>query len=166
MKLLPFAMLVSACSLCAETQPLKQVQSVYVLPMAGAMDQYLANKITKQALFQVVTDPKLADAILTDRIGESFEHKLADLYAPPKKADDKDKDSKSGENDMVGPPLDQPSSFGRGRGTYFLVDRKSRAVLWSTYDRPNNMRADTLDKTADHIIKRLKQDLTPKETPK
>src|SRR5579872_2756903 len=163
MKWLPLAFVVAYCASTAETQPLKQVQFVYILPMASGLDQYLANKITRQSLFQVVTDPKLADAILTDRIGEPFEQKLAELYAPPKKADDKD-DKKSDDQDTK--PMMQPSTFGRGRGTIFLVDRKSRAVIWSTYDRPNNMRADTLDKTADQIVHRIKRDLTPKEPAK
>ena len=163
MKWLPLALLVSSCAFTAETQPLKQVQNVYILPMASGLDQYLANKIVGQSLFQVVTDPKLADAILTDRIGEPFEHKLAEIYAPPKKAEDKDEKKA---DDQESTPIMQPSTFGRGRGTIFLVDRKSRAVIWSTYDRPNNMRADTLDKIADQIVHRLKHDLTPKEAAK
>jgi TolB-like protein len=61
----------------------------------------------------------------------------------------------------VGQP---PSSFGRGKGTFFLVDRKSRAVIWSTYDRAANNSADTLDKKAEQIVNRLKRDLLPKET--
>jgi hypothetical protein len=201
MKLLPFALLLATWAAGADThQQLKQVQSVYILPMASGMDQYLANKITRQGLFLVVTDPRLADAILTDRIGEPFERKIEELYpAPPKaekeavegkdpykgddksdkgqkpekaekpekvekpeKAEKKESESKAGAD--TGPTFDHPSSFGRGKGTIFLVDRKSRAVIWSTYDRPNNMRADTLDKTADQVVNRIKHDLNSKET--
>jgi hypothetical protein len=188
MKLLPFALLLATWAAGADThQQLKQVQSVYILPMANGMDQYLANKITRQGLFLVVTEPKLADAILTDRIGEPFERKIEELYpAPPKaekeavedkdankgddksdkgekpeKAEKKESESKAGLD--TGPTFDHPSSFGRGKGTIFLVDRKSRAVIWSTYDRPNNMRADTLDKTADQVVNRIKHDLNAKE---
>lgn len=176
MKWFPIALLLSAAAFAADMQQLKQVQSVYILPMSSGMDQYLANKIARQGLFQVLTDPQKADAILADRIGEPFERKLAELYPPPpppKKADaddqaaDKEKAGK-GDKDKSGldsgPPADHPSSFGRGKGTIFLVDRKSRAIIWSTYDRPNNMHADTLDKTADDIVHRLKRDMTAKET--
>lgn len=164
MKPLALASLLAASAFAAEA-PLKQVQSVYILPMASGMDQYLANKITRQGLFLVVTDPQRADAILTDRIGEPFERKYDELYPPPKKVEPKpekkDEDKAEGsdkkENDS-GPPMLQPSTFGRGKGTIFLVDRKSRAVIWSTYDRPANMRADSLDKTADQIVNRIKRD--------
>src|SRR5471032_3210020 len=63
---------------------LANVHTVYVLKMSKGMDQYLANRLTNEHVFQVVTDPKLADAILTDRIGESFESKLEELFPDPK----------------------------------------------------------------------------------
>ena len=62
---------------------LKQVNTVYILAMSGGMDQFLANQITAAGVFQVVADPKNADAIITDRLGESFENKLKELYPPP-----------------------------------------------------------------------------------
>jgi len=177
MKWFQIALLLSTAAFAADMQQLKQIQSVYILPMSSGMDQYLANKIARQGLFQVLTDPQKADAILADRIGEPFERKLAELYPPPpppKKADaddqaaDKDKAAAKSDKDKSGldsgPPVDHPSSFGRGKGTIFLVDRKSRAIIWSTYDRPNNMHADTLNKTADDIVHRLKRDMTAKET--
>src|ERR1041384_4177745 len=99
------------------------VQAVYVLPMAGGLDQYLANRLTGAGLFRVVTDPKLADAVFTEQLGASFEEKLADLYAPAD-ADKADGDEK---------PPRHISSFGRVNGTIFLVDAKSRAVIWSAY---------------------------------
>ena len=47
---------------------LKHVSSVYILPMSGGMDQFLANRLTTLGVFQVVTDPQRADAVITDRI--------------------------------------------------------------------------------------------------
>src|SRR6266545_4422547 len=55
---------------------LSQVRTVYILPMAGGLDQHLANRITEARAFQVVTDPKRADALLTDRLGQSLEERL------------------------------------------------------------------------------------------
>lgn len=170
MKLLLMPLVLCAAAAAFENPQLKQVQSVYILPMGSGMDQYLANKIARQAIFHVVTDPQKADAILTDRIGESFERKLDDLYPPPKpekpqkEKDDKSKADRNGTSDSdVDTKMVIPSSsFGRGKGTFFLVDRKSRAVIWSTYDRAPNNQADTLDKKADQIVGRLRRDL--KET--
>jgi hypothetical protein len=63
---------------------LLQVHKVYLLPMTNAMEQYLANRLTGLGVFQVVTDPKKADAVFTDGIGASFESRLADLFPPQK----------------------------------------------------------------------------------
>jgi hypothetical protein len=184
MKLLLFAVLSCTAAFASENLPLKQVQFVYILPMGSGMDQYLANKITRQALFQVVTDPQKADTIFTDRIGEPFERKLDELYPPPKppKPEKPKKEGKEGDEKDAAAKTDEPesskmmistesvpqpsSSFGRGKGTYFLVDRKSRAVIWSTYDRTSNNQSDTMDKKAEQIITRLRHDLKdpPKET--
>ena len=63
--------------------------SVYILQMSHGMDQYLANRLTNDHVFQVVTDPKVADVILTDHIGDTFEQQLDTLLNPEpvKKAD-------------------------------------------------------------------------------
>jgi len=44
--------------------------------MRGGLDQYLANRLTNGGVFRVVTDPKLADAVLTDHMGTEFETQL------------------------------------------------------------------------------------------
>jgi hypothetical protein len=62
---------------------LAQVHKVYLLPMSNGMDQYLANWLTKLGIFQVVTDPKKADAIFTDHLGEAFEGRQAELFPQP-----------------------------------------------------------------------------------
>jgi hypothetical protein len=49
------------------------------------------------------------------------------------------------------------STFGKGKGTIFLVDRRSRAVLWSTYIQPKNTMAKEMDRTAGEIVSRLKR---------
>ena len=122
------------------------VQSVYVLPMAGGLDQFLANRLV--GVFRVVTDPKLADAVFTDRLGEPFEQKLAELYPKPD-AEDTEKE------DKATPPV---SSFGRGRGTVFLVDLKSRAVIWSSFNKRNGSAPETLDRTASRIVQQIRKE--------
>src|ERR1700735_2523152 len=87
----------------SEVHPdLTEVKTVYLLPMTYSLDQFLAVRLTKGGVVQVVTDPKLADAIISDYIGAGLEDKLKTLYGdkkiePPKDdkdAKDKDKDDK------------------------------------------------------------------------
>jgi hypothetical protein len=56
--------------------------------------------------------------------------------------------------------VDRPaSSFGRSKGNIFLVEAKSRLVLWSTYDPPRTNAARDLDRTASDIVSRIRKDL-------
>jgi hypothetical protein len=159
MKLFWAFALLAASPIAAVNPQLKQVNSVYILGMSSGMDQFLANQFTTMSVFQVVTDPQKADAIVTDRLGEPFESKLKELYprdSPPAVADDK----KNGADLSGGARV---SSVGRGRGTFFIVDRKSRTVLWSIYEEPKDSTPSELTKTARRVVQRLKNDLTDKK---
>jgi len=163
------ALALSAFAASAQNPQLKQVNTVYILSMGGGMDMFLANHLTALHVFQVVTDPQKADAILTDRLGEVFEDRLKELYpppAPPKVEEkDKDKDDKSAKGkDWSGSDIPKPraSSFNRGKGNLFIVDRKSRTVIWSIYEEPKGSSPGDLDKVADKIVKHLKNDLIDK----
>jgi hypothetical protein len=172
-----YAFAVFGTALCAAVNPqLKQVNRVYILGMSGGMDQYLANRLTSLGVFQVVTDPQKADAIVTDRLGEPFEAKLKELYPPPpppakeKPKDEKkdDKDAKADKKDDKDNPEHasalRVSSFARGKGNFFIVDPKTMNVLWSVYDPPKNSTAPELSKTAERVVKRLKNDLVEKKS--
>jgi hypothetical protein len=130
------------------------VKTVYVLPMAGGLDQYLALQLTSGGVLQVVTDPKKADAILTDGIGARLEESLAQLYgAPVDKNVDKDVDKdKAGTTEFAHPAMRPLSS---SRGVVFLVNRTSRDVLWSTFERPKNTQPEELRHAAEKIVDRL-----------
>jgi hypothetical protein len=158
---------------------LSGVHTVYVLSMSKGLDQYLANRLANDHLFQVVTDPKLADAFLTDRVGESLQAKLEEIFPPPvpekpapaekeEKAAKKDKDKEPPTNPMLADTVNKlaavgtSNSFGRGKGTIFLVDAKSRQVVWSVYELPKGSSAKELDRTASDIVSRLKRDLKGK----
>src|ERR1700733_16127140 len=73
----------AAASMASVNPQLHEVKRVYILGMGGGMDQYLANQLTSSGVFEVVTDPKKADAIVTDNVGEAFQKKLDDLYVVP-----------------------------------------------------------------------------------
>ena len=147
---------------------LLQVKNVYILPMGSSFDQYLANRLTRGGVLQVVTDPAKADAILTDRIGRGLETKLEELYPDPakqaaaealaKKDKDKAKDDESdGERPMQihTNAIEHGSSVGRAKGTLFLVHRGSRNVIWSVYEAPKSTRADDLDYVAATVVNNL-----------
>lgn len=188
---LPFWLTALAVAAVPTVNPqLRQVKKVYILAMGSGMDQYLANQLTEIGVFQVVTDPKAADAIVSDNVGEPFQKKLDELYPPPPKpakaapqatkpaadasesidvGDSNTTEAKPGRKD----PFDgvdfsggstRPSSLSRGRGNFFVVDRNSRIVLWSVYERPRNSTPAELTKTASKVVKQLKGDLTPKKS--
>ncbi len=177
---------------------LAQVRKVYLLSMTSGMDQYLANRLTGLGVFQVVTDPKKADAIFTDHLDEAFESRQAEWFpepiapvseetaspAPsqpaletatrPVTAAPKPAPAAASPQTVASAAPDEPRvtagglkgdttvprlSFRRAKGTVFLVDPRSRQVLWSIYARPKNTSAVELDRTAGHIAARIRQDL-------
>jgi len=170
----------------AAAAELTGARTVYLMPMGHGFDQFIANRLTRMHVLQVVTDPAKADTIITDVVGASLEDRLKDLYPPPpdpeaieaakaKEAAAKEKAEKAVK---PGAPVAPPSLLGdtvnkadkagtmgvsgRGRGTIFLVDVKSRQVLWSFFDRPKNSNPHELDHTAEQVVKQLKEDLSPK----
>ncbi|MDE3167753.1 MAG: hypothetical protein KGN36_18275 [Acidobacteriota bacterium] len=199
------AILVLSAAAVASAAGLSTVHNVYLLKMSKGFDQYLANRLTNDGTFQVVTDPKLADAILTDQIGEGFQAKLDELFPPPDEAKpaadaadaagksdktpapaksektdkpaktDKAKKDKAAAGDDSEDPLGMltdtvnklkdpsvNSSFGRAKGMLFIVDAKSKQVLWSAYALPKNTSSKELDRTASGIVSRIKRDLKKK----
>jgi hypothetical protein len=162
----------AAAVLQADSAGLQQVQTVYLLPMGYGLDQYLANRLTGEGVFQVVTDPKRADAVLTDNIGAGFERKFEELFAPPPPPPP----AASDESAKTGKEMDPEvlaslkrsggqapvSSFSRGKGNVFLVDVKTRTVLWSLFERPKKILPDELDRTSGRIVQRLKKDRSGK----
>ena len=122
-------------------QPVPHI--VYILPMAGGLDQFVAGWLTREHVLHVVADPKIADVVLTDRLGEAFEQKMAQIHP----RDDKNSDSNATHNTF---------RSSRGRGTVFLVDVKTRQVLWSDYEKiPGSNSNDSLNHEAERIAKKL-----------
>jgi hypothetical protein len=145
--------------LFAANPELLKVKSVYLLPMGSGLDQYLANQLLKSGTYVVVTDPANADAVFTDTIGPALEHKLAELYPVAKVA----KEDEEEEEEKVKTEEPAKLTFRRGgRGMVFLIERKSRQVVWSTFELPRDSRPGSLDKSAQKIVDQLKKDLGPK----
>lgn len=175
---------VLALALPAAAEPaspgLGQVRNVYLLPMGNGLDQYLANHLTNRSLFQVVADPLQADAVFTDRLGQPLEARLSELdrveiekarveelKAKPPSEKKKEKEKDEGDEKAEKKPeseqsMPRVSSFARGKGTIFLVDRKSRRVLWSVYEAQRGSTPADLNRTAERVAARLKQALEGK----
>src|SRR5579862_6632309 len=128
---------------------LAEVKSVYLFPMMNGLDQYLADRLTEGHILKVVTDPKAADAVITDQLGKGFEAQLLlarpDLKPvppkPPVTDQDKDKDDKDkdkAEKKDEEPPATPQSAFHTARGTSFLIDARSQQVVWSNYQKPTS----------------------------
>lgn len=134
---------------CMFTARAAGVKTVYILPMSGGLDNYVAECLSRGGAIRVTADPKHADAILTDRLGEDFERKLDQIL--PKDDDADDDDSKPGEVHY---------GNGRNRGTIFLVDAKTRQVLWSDYEKPPaSTSTKNLNREAQRIAKKLEAGL-------
>lgn len=161
-----------AVTLSAAVPGLDQVRSVYLLPMANGLDQYLASRLTQSgAGFAIVADPQRADAILTDHLGPTFEEKLLELYPPPappeppKEEKSATSAGKKGDKEPKKDSKDEPrtrpvTSFSRGKGNLFLVDRQTKQVLWSAYRLPKSTRPADLNKLADRLTDDLRKDRT------
>ncbi len=149
----------------AVTMPeLEAVKKVYLLPMTNGLDQFVANELTRGGRFTVVTDPSLADTIMTDRLGDTFEKKFSELYpspdAPKEVKKDKDgKEIKESTRAREEPPVRLGGGFGRSKGTVFLVQRTNKKVLWSYYMKPKSARSEDQNYLAKKIVNRLMTDI-------
>jgi len=166
------ALLFSCTATLACAADLGSVHTVYLFKMAKGLDQFLANRLTTEHVFQIVTDPKLADAIFTDQIGEGFQMKLEEIFPTPEseKEEPPPKPEKTGGEvaPLLGDTVNKlsnpasSSSFGRSRGTVFLVDAKSRVVVWSVYEPAKSGTPKDMDRTANDIVSRIKRNLKGK----
>jgi hypothetical protein len=165
-----FAMAVLALawtSLCvaqsaAPSPGLGSVKTVYFWPMHNSLDQYLAEQLSGEQMFQVVVDPKLADAIITERIDAPFLKAMDEVFGPPGGKPGKDDAAGSSTNagsveEGLEPPRPANRAMARPEGTVFLVHAASRKVLWSTFIDQKDFKPKDLHRQAQDIVERLKK---------
>ena len=161
--------LLAAGALAAADPALMQVRNIYLLPMNGGMEQYLANKLTAAGRYQVVTDPADADVVLTDRIGKDFDDRMTELYPPPAPPEPLEEKKEGGADDQtIGAALSEvagtskvhAAGMSRSRGNLFMVNRTTRRVMWSIYQRPRSSAPDEMDRTAKEIVAQLDGTIT------
>jgi hypothetical protein len=139
--------------------------------MRHSLDQYLAEQLSVDGPFQVVVDPKLADAIMTERIDAPFLKAMDELLAErsaqsaePEAA--KPATTTSGgslEEGLAEPPRPANRPMGRPEGTIFLVHAASRRVLWSTFINQKDVLPKHLHNQARDIVDRLKTAIQPRD---
>ena len=159
------AILAPLCAVILSAADLAMLQNspaVYFWPMSGSFDQYLAQETAAEGVFQVVVDPKLARAVMTDRIDAPFLAAMDELFpkaevAKPSVEEKKDEADSAIYVDTR--PKNRP--LGRPRGTLFLVDVHSREVLWSTYLGEADSNPNRLHKQARSVVGRLRKHLKP-----
>ena len=151
----------------ADLSELSRVRSVYIWPMHDSFDQYLAEQIAEEDVFEVVVDPKFATAVLTDRIDAPFLGALEEFFPLPDSGeaekDEAEEESASGDSIEAGVRLQRPTNraLSRPKGTLFLVDVSSRRVLWSTFLKEYEPSPNKLHGQARDVVMRLKKQLNP-----
>ena len=162
---LVLSVFVAVCfSHAADLSQLRETGKVYLWPMSNAFDQYLAQQISAEGVFEIVVDPELAHAIMTEKIDNTFLEAMAELFPAPaqqsEKAPAKTQDGQTAENLQTGGrPANHPR--GRPRGTLFLVDVQSRKVLWSTFLKESEPSPNQLHRQARSVAAQLKQPPSP-----
>lgn len=140
---------------------LPRVRNVYLLPMPNGLEQFVANHLVKRGVLSVVADPKQADAVFTDTVGMGFQQRMEELYPVPKTVnseEDEKQDNGRKPNsrlNVVEAGQARPGGLSRGKGTIFLVDRKTSVILWSAYVRPKSSSPQDLDAAAKKIVKAI-----------
>jgi hypothetical protein len=149
---------------------LTDVKRVYIFPMKNSLDQFLASRLTSMKVFEVVADPQLADALITDNVGQAFQERLKEVFPPPTVEKEKDQDEKDSEKDAkpvdtgAKPPI---STFSRGRGSNaFVFSQKSMTVLWAAYVPPKNSSEVEVDQVARKLSQALLDEISSKKKSK
>lgn len=159
------ALVPAALLLAADLAMLQNSPAVYFWPMSSSFDQYLAQESAAEGVFQVVVDPKLARAVMTDRIDAPFLAAMDELFpkAEPEKAAETEEKAEEPESpaDIYVDTRPKNRPLGRPRGTLFLVDVHSREVLWSTFLGEADKNPNRLHKQARNVVDRLKKHLKP-----
>ena len=149
----------------ADWERLGRVQKVYLWPMSDSLDQFLAEQVATEGVFDVVIDPKRAQAILTDRISSKFLDGMEELFPTPEEIPEADKEEEEADDPasaLAGAYRVERSPFysaSRAEGAVFLVDVRTREVLWSTFLKGYDTTPKAMHRQARMVVMRLKKQL-------
>lgn len=146
------------CVSSAAAADLSSAQPVYFWPMEGALDQYIAQEASAVGVVSVTVDPKMAKAILTDRIDANFLAGMDELFPLPG-VEEESSEEEEETSDSVETGLQKPRpanrALSRPHGTLFLVDAKTRRVLWSTFLGDYDRSPKKLNGEAKSVVQRM-----------
>ena len=161
--LIPIAALLLCAPLVAVDGKLSpRFRTVYILEMANGLDQHLSNRLTSGRVMWVVLEPTSADAVFTESLDDAFWSWLSRTYPRTGGAAAKTAGANGTETDLAapedrGPRVDKPAGVNFKRmGMVFLVDPRTRVVLWSAWENPKNPSAVELGHSAERIANQLK----------
>ncbi len=149
----------------ADWERLGRVQKVYLWPMSDSLDQFLAEQVATEGVFDVVVDPKRAQAILTDRISSKFLEGMEELFPTPEEIAEATKEEEGADDSasaLAGayrPERSPIYSASRAEGAVFLVDVRTREVLWSTFLKDYDTTPKAMHRQARMVVMRLKKQL-------
>ena len=142
--------------IAADARLSPRFSTVYILQMSNGLDEHLANRLTGSRVLWVVLEPARADAILTESLDESFWTWLARTYPSPPGAVAPQGTGRGSAARRY------PLSNSRQPGMVFLVDPRTKVVLWSAWDHPRSPAPDDVDESAERITHHLKAALGKK----
>ncbi len=102
------------------------VRTIYILPMSHGLDQYVANRLTREGVLEVVADPTRADALLTDSLGKPLESELEKLHPTPK-PQEQDADADQEDSDTPRAPRAK-RTFTTSGSCFYVRSRQGHAV--------------------------------------
>lgn len=138
------SVLICVLTAADQTHLSSRYQTVFILTMANSLDQHLASRLTSTRVMWVVLQPASADAVLTESLDDDFWNWLEQTYPRP-----------VAPNQGVVHRSGYPATA-RHSGNVFLVDPRTRLVLWSAYDLPRNTSAAELERSAIRIANQLR----------
>ncbi|MEZ5393433.1 MAG: hypothetical protein R2724_11295 [Bryobacterales bacterium] len=100
-----FAVLFLLAALALPAADLSSAQPVYFWAMRSSLDQYMAEQAAKAGSITVTVDPKMAKAIMTDRIDRPFLEAMEELFPVDgeEKKEEAKKDSLEGDFRLARP---------------------------------------------------------------
>ncbi len=139
---------------------LSSVGPVYFWPMNGALDQYVAEQATSSGVFAVTVDPARAKTVMTDHIDAKFFEGMNEIFVDEAEiaaAEENDDDEEATGSIESGLAPQRAANRPRSspKGTVFLVNIRSRQVVWSTFLGEFDRSPKKLHKKAQQVISDL-----------
>lgn len=150
--------LLAASALPAAAADLSSAGPVYLWPMRGALDQYLASELTAKSLLTVTVDPATARTVMTDRVDQTFLEGMSEIFdRSEEKAAEQEESPASIESGALQVQRPPNAPQGRSQGTIFLVDVETRQVLWSMFIGELDNRPKKLHGEAEDVVSNLRK---------